>query len=291
MGRCRGLPAEELFLDKPNKGEMRRIPEAEAVSRGGSPRRASACARSCASTGPTITVPCSRAGRLRRAPAGRIGGLREARRRRGAVSPRPERRARPATRWRSPTPTTSIEPGLHRQGREGRRLRGRPRRHHRPVDHRAVLSSPATAHARHTHGIIKNIEANAPHGHAPGCKLHSANTMDLAAMRWAAHDRAAPSSARASTATASRPTGHVVRRHLQGLARPALALPDDLQAAGNGAATEFVNHKGFNSLTVGNHDDAAGAWPDSVFRNPASTHGDRELPEIAANGDGVTAVN
>ena len=29
---------------------------------------------------------------------------------------------------------------------------------------------------------------------------------------------------------------------------------------------------------------------DSVFRNPASTHGDRELPEISANGTGVSAV-
>jgi subtilisin family serine protease len=29
----------------------------------------------------------------------------------------------------------------------------------------------------------------------------------------------------------------------------------------------------------------------SVFRNPTSSHGDRELPEIAANGTSVTAVN
>jgi hypothetical protein len=29
---------------------------------------------------------------------------------------------------------------------------------------------------------------------------------------------------------------------------------------------------------------------DSVFRNPSSPHGDRELPEIAANGTGVTTV-
>ena len=27
-----------------------------------------------------------------------------------------------------------------------------------------------------------------------------------------------------------------------------------------------------------------------VFRNPSPRHGDRELPEIAANGTGVTAV-
>src|SRR5262249_33561608 len=41
---------------------------------------------------------------------------------------------------------------------------------------------------------------------------------------------------------------------------------------------------------TGNHDDTAGAMAgDSVFRNPTTAHGDRELPEIAANGTGVTA--
>jgi len=54
---------------------------------------------------------------------------------------------------------------------------------------------------------------------------------------------------------------------------------------------EYVNHKGYNTLSVGNHDDAAAAMSgDSVFRNPSSTHGDRELPELAANGTGVSAV-
>ena len=51
-----------------------------------------------------------------------------------------------------------------------------------------------------------------------------------------------------------------------------------------------MNHKGFNTLAIGNHDDTAGAMSgDSVFRNPTSTHGDRELPELAANGTGVSA--
>jgi hypothetical protein len=76
--------------------------------------------------------------------------------------------------------------------------------------------------------------------------------------------------------------------------------PTILQAAGNfwvGDADgitppedEFVNHKGFNSIAVGNHDDTAGSMSsDSVFRNPSTTHGDRELPELAANGTGVSA--
>ena len=51
-------------------------------------------------------------------------------------------------------------------------------------------NNPAvTQHARHTHGIIRNSEAGAPHGHAPSCNLHSANSMDLDAIRWAAQDR------------------------------------------------------------------------------------------------------
>jgi hypothetical protein len=63
--------------------------------------------------------------------------------------------------------------------------------------------------------------------------------------------------------------------------------PDGITPPSN----EYVNHKTFNGLMVGNHDDTAGAMSgDSVFRNPASTHGDRELPEIAANGIAVTAV-
>ena len=76
--------------------------------------------------------------------------------------------------------------------------------------------------------------------------------------------------------------------------------PTIVQAAGNfwlggrgrhhPPEDEFVNHKGFNSLALGNHDDTAAAMSgDSVFRNPASTHGDRELPELAANGTGVSA--
>jgi hypothetical protein len=78
-------------------------------------------------------------------------------------------------------------------------------------------------------------------------------------------------------------------------------FPTICQAAGNHFAgdsdgisptsDEFVNHKGFNSLAVGNHDDTAAAMSaSSVFRNPNSSHGDRELPEISANGTNVTAV-
>jgi hypothetical protein len=57
--------------------------------------------------------------------------------------------------------------------------------------------------------------------------------------------------------------------------------PTILQAAGNywlgdddhitPPSDEYVNHKGYNSLAVGNHDDTASAMAgDSVFRNPSS---------------------
>ena len=59
----------------------------------------------------------------------------------------------------------------------------------------------------------------------------------------------------------------------------------------NPPSSEFVNHKGFNTLTVGNHDDCATTIAgDSVFRNPNSPHADRELQELVANGTGVMAV-
>ena len=63
--------------------------------------------------------------------------------------------------------------------------------------------------------------------------------------------------------------------------------PDNI----NPPSSEFVNHKGYNSLAVGNHNDSASAMSSSsVFRNPTTSHGDRELPEISANGTGVDAV-
>jgi len=157
----------------------------------------------------------------------------------------------------------------------------------------AFLSSPATSqHARHTHGIIKNIEPNKPHGHASGCNLHSANSMDLAAIAWAAKTRActviSQSFHRDAEQTSSGLSFDDMYKDYLVLQWP---YPTILQAAGNGTSTEFVNHKGFNSLAIANHDDTASALAgDSVFRNPASPHGDRESPELAANGTSVTTV-
>ncbi|MEA3020514.1 MAG: hypothetical protein QOI47_2038, partial [Actinomycetota bacterium] len=166
---------------------------------------------------------------------------------------------------------------------------------------RFSTSPAASDHARLTSAIVKNTEPNLPHGHAPDCDLYSANSGDVAALRWAVRDQHATVVSQ-SFHRSTEPGGSGLQS--DDLLKDWLALrwpyPTILQAAGNFWATdpdgimppsdEFVNHKGFNSLAVGNHDDTAAAMSgDSVFRNPASTHGDRELPELAANGTGVSA--
>ncbi|MDQ3244622.1 MAG: S8 family serine peptidase, partial [Gemmatimonadota bacterium] len=157
-------------------------------------------------------------------------------------------------------------------------------------------------HSRHTHGIVKNIESRKPHGHAPACALHSANTKGLDALSWAARDRGctviSQSFHRASEPGSASLGYDDIYKDWLALRWP---YPTICQAAGNywqgdsdniqPPSSEYVNHKGFNGLNVGNHDDAATAMSgSSVFRNPSSTHGDRELPEIAANGTNVTTV-
>lgn len=157
-------------------------------------------------------------------------------------------------------------------------------------------------HATHTHGIVKNTEKNEPNGHAPSCKLHSANDKDLDALAWAVKTKGctvvSQSFHRSSEPGSSSLSYDDVYKDWLAIHWP---YPTILQAAGNywdgdsdnidPPEDEYVNHKGYNSLAVGNHnDDASAMSASSVFRNPATTHGDRELPEICANGTSVTAV-
>jgi hypothetical protein len=166
---------------------------------------------------------------------------------------------------------------------------------------RFTTSPSASDHARLTSAIVKNTEAMLPHGHAPDCDLYSANASGTDALRWAIRDQHCTVISQ-SFHRSTEPSGGGLQA--DDLLKDWLALrwpyPTIVQAAGNFWATdpdgisppedEFVNHKGFNSLAVGNHDDTAGAMSsDSVFRNPTSTHGDRELPELAANGTVVSA--
>jgi hypothetical protein len=164
-------------------------------------------------------------------------------------------------------------------------------------------SSPSTSdHSQHVHGIIRNKEANKPHGHAPDCKLHSANSKSLSALRWAVKDKLCTvvnqSFHRPSEPKSDELSFDDVYKDWLVLNWP---YPTIVQAAGNfweddpddidPPNSEYVNHKGFNSIAIANHDDTASAMSSSsVFRNPDSQHGDRELPELSANGTGVETV-
>lgn len=163
--------------------------------------------------------------------------------------------------------------------------------------------SKTSDHARHTHGIVKNDESGEPHGHAPDCDLYSANDKDLDALAWAVQDRhctvISQSFHRSSEPGSSGLSYDDIYKDWLILHWP---YPTILQAAGNywnddpdnidPPSSEYVNHKGYNSLAVGNHnDDADDMSGSSVFRNPSTSHADRELPEICANGTSVTAVD
>ena len=157
-------------------------------------------------------------------------------------------------------------------------------------------------HARLTTAVIKNKEKNKPHGHAPSCIMHSANSKDLAALHWAVNDMGctviSQSFHRSSEPGSSTLSYDDIYKDWLVLHWP---YPTILQAAGNywqgdpdgisPPENEYVNHKGYNSLGIGNHNDLASPMDgSSVFRNPNSLHGDRELPELCANGTGVSAV-
>jgi hypothetical protein len=154
-----------------------------------------------------------------------------------------------------------------------------------------IGQSAMSTHARMTCGIINNTASSGSNGYAPDCDLYSANSYDLDALAWAVGEGCtviSQSFHRDDEQTESGLSFDDIYKDWLALRRP---WPTIVQASGNGPSSEFVNHKGFNSLAIGSHDDAAGAMAaDSVFKNPASGHGDRELPELSANGTGVTVV-
>lgn len=167
---------------------------------------------------------------------------------------------------------------------------------------RYTSNPPASSHARLTSAIVKNTEPDKPHGHAPDCDLYSANSHDNAALLWAVRDQHCTVISQ-SFHRSNEPGSAVLQS--DDILKDWLALrwpyPTIVQAAGNfwegdpdgidPPEDEYVNHKGYNCLSVGNHNDTAGAMSgSSVFRNPTTPHGDRELPDIAANGTAVSAV-
>ncbi len=154
-------------------------------------------------------------------------------------------------------------------------------------------SASTSTHARLTHAVIKNKNTrSASTGYAPTSNLFSANSYDLDALRWAVIDTEctviSQSFHRDEEQTSDSLSYDDIYKDWLILHWP---YPTIVQASGNGdTSTEFVNHKGYNGLVVGSHNDTATAMAsDSILRNPASNHGDRELPEICANGTGVTS--
>ncbi|MFO7668191.1 MAG: S8 family serine peptidase [Bacteroidales bacterium] len=163
-------------------------------------------------------------------------------------------------------------------------------------------SGPSTSdHSQNVHAIIRNKESDTPDGHAPGCSLYSANDKDRDALTWAVKDKGCTlinqSFHRSSEPGSGTLSGDDIYGDYLATRYP---YPLIVHAAGNfwngdsdninPPSSEYVNHKGYNTLSVGNHNDNASSMAtSSVFRNPGSSHGDRELPEICANGVGVLA--
>ncbi len=163
-------------------------------------------------------------------------------------------------------------------------------------------TNPATSdHSQNVHAIIRNKEEGTPDGHAPGCSLYSANDTKRAALTWAVKDQECTVVNQSFHRSSEPRSGTLSSDDLYG---DWLAIhwpyPLIVHAAGNfwngdadninPPSSEYVNHKGYNTISVGNHnDDASAMVASSVFRNPVTSRADRELPEIAANGDSVTA--
>lgn len=149
-------------------------------------------------------------------------------------------------------------------------------------------------HARLTTAVIKNRQSGGPHGYAPNAKIFSANSYDIKALNWAIVTQQCSvinqSFHRDSEETDGAFSAEDLIKDYYATHYP---FPTIVHASGNQstAGVEFVNHKGYNALVVGNHNDKADAMDTgSVFRNPTSPHSDRELPDVCANGDSVSAV-
>ncbi|KAI1820265.1 peptidase S8/S53 domain-containing protein [Xylaria intraflava] len=163
-------------------------------------------------------------------------------------------------------------------------------------------SPPDSDHARLTSAIIKNVESGGPQGHARDCSLYSANSFDLKALAWALEPSQHCTVVSQSFHREVGPVSGYIQADdiLKDYYATQTPFPTIVQSAGNyysgdesginPPSNQYVNHKGYNGLTVGNHDDSAmGMAGDSTFRNPISTSGDRELPELAANGTAVAS--
>ena len=168
------------------------------------------------------------------------------------------------------------------------------------IDARYKEDTIPDQHARLTSSIIRNTEPGMPHGFAPGCRLMSANVKNYYCVKWAwligctVISMSFITNGEAKNGTMS--TNDIMLDMLATLYPYSFMS----RACGNQSghdgvsppSAEFVVSKGYNIMSVGSHNDTAtGMAPTvlSTFRNPTSSHGDRELPQICANGDKVSS--
>ncbi len=159
----------------------------------------------------------------------------------------------------------------------------------------------SSGHSRHVHGIISNTGSGG--GFAPNAKLYSSNGYSLNDFDWLVDDKRVSSVNQSFHRNAEINDGMSfddIYKDYKVLHYP---WPTIVHAAGNWCSAgsscyelptindEYVNHKGYNSISVGNHNDNASEMSgSSIYKNPSTSHNDRELPEIAANGTSVTTV-
>jgi hypothetical protein len=156
-------------------------------------------------------------------------------------------------------------------------------------------------HSRHVHGIISNTGSGG--GFAPKAELYSSNGYALSQFDWLVDDKrvsAVNQSFHRNAEINDAMSLDDIYKDYKVLHYP---YPTIVHAAGNWCPSwsscyelpsihdEFVNHKGYNTISVGNHNDKASDMSgSSIYKNPTTPHNDRELPEISANGTSVTTV-
>jgi len=155
-----------------------------------------------------------------------------------------------------------------------------------------------SSHARMVAAIIKNTHPSESNGYAPDCTLYAANSKILEALEWAVvTQECTVINESISEYWSSTQENLLLEDHVKDYLATHYPFPTIVQSAGNSsdpahAGRYFVTHKGYNGIVVGNHDDTAtGMSAHSIFRNPDSPHGDRELPDICANGTDVYVLD
>lgn len=165
----------------------------------------------------------------------------------------------------------------------------------------AGIVPSTTDHAQNVSAIINNNTAVT--GYAPDSTFFAADSSVIAALDWALDNERVSALNQSFHRNAEIGDGMQADDLYKDYKILHYPWPTIVQAAGNwcpagsscfeggsDVTDEFVNHKGYNSISIGNHDDTATQMSgSSCFVNPTSPHSDRELPELSANGTGVTA--